>query len=244
MPLKSTSGLWMGVAFGAALVLAAAVVAINGTNPRSIRLALDVTARWSFLLFWMSYTVTAMAVLIGPGVAPLAQRGREFGLVFAAAHLVHIGLVLWLGRILHRAPLQGRLLIFFTIAIVVTYLLAVLSFGTLHEALSPGGWRGLKFLGLNYILLAFSRDFVLGALHSAPADQGLVHTMNYAPFAAMCIAAPILRFAAAVRSRSQIRTISVSHRARPFCSPIAEDSGVRPDSDEITRCCGRGHHTA
>jgi hypothetical protein len=55
--------------------------------------ALRLTARWSFLLFWMAYTGSAMGALFGPAFEVLARRGREFGLAYAAAHLIHLGLV-------------------------------------------------------------------------------------------------------------------------------------------------------
>ena len=55
-----------------------------------------VTARWSFLFFWMAYAGRAMATLFGPGFAPLARRGREFGLAYAAAMLTHVGLLIWI----------------------------------------------------------------------------------------------------------------------------------------------------
>ncbi len=55
-------------------------------------------------------------------------RAREFGLSFASAHLVHVGLVVWLGIILGKVPLSGGLLLFFLIALFFTYLLAALSF--------------------------------------------------------------------------------------------------------------------
>ena len=58
-------------------------------------------AAWSFLLFWLAYAGNAVAVLVE--AKALAGRGREFGLAFAAAHLVHIGLVGWLWWI-RRAP--------------------------------------------------------------------------------------------------------------------------------------------
>ena len=201
MMRKSVPVLWMSVAFGVELALAAAVLAVLGTGEKSVRVALDVTARWSFLLFWMAYAGGAIAALFGPALAPLARRGREFGVAFASAHLVHIGLVVWLWKILGRIPLQGGVLVFFLVAIVWTYLLAALSFGQLSEALGPRLWRLLMFLGLNYILLAFARDFVLGVIHSWDAHRYFWQLVNYAPFASMCIAAPLLRFVAAAQRR-------------------------------------------
>jgi hypothetical protein len=208
MKRKSIPELWMGVAFGVALALAVAVLAVKGTDANSIGVALRVTARWSFLLFWVAYTGGPMATLFGPALAPLARRGREFGLAFAAAHLVHIGLVIWLYRILNHLPLSGPASVFFAIGIVWTYLLATLSFGGLSEALGPRYWRWLRFLGMNYILLAFARDFVPSVIHSGIAHQELWHAVEYVPFAAMSVAAPVLIFAATARRRWGMRQVA------------------------------------
>jgi len=180
---------WMGAAFAAALALAAAVFAVMGAGESGVRTALDLTARWSFLLFFMAYAGRAMA-------APWAGRGREFGLAFAAAHLVHVGLVVWLWRILSHAPLQGAGLVFFAAALVWVYVLAGLSFGRLPAVFGPSLWRWFLFLGLNFILLAFAKDFVLGAVHAWNAHRYVELTAGYAPFAAMSLAAPLLRYAA------------------------------------------------
>ena len=184
--------LWMGMAFGVALGLAAAVFAIKGAD---IVMALRVTARWSFLLFWLAYAGGALAELFGPAFGPLAARGRDFGLAYAAAQLVHVGLVVWLFRISSRPPLSGGLFDFFVAAVLMTYLLAIFSFGGLSKALGSKGWRALRIVGLNYILLAFARDFV--PAFRGIADRGVSHFIGYAPFVAMCIAAPILVLAAA-----------------------------------------------
>src|ERR1700751_2625498 len=97
------SVIWMGAAFGIALAIAVLVLALAGSDNKGIRLSLELTARWSFLLFWLAYAGNAVAVLFGP--VRLAGHGREFGLAFASAHLVHIGLVIWLYQISARAPL-------------------------------------------------------------------------------------------------------------------------------------------
>jgi hypothetical protein len=207
MKRNSVPVLWMGAAFGIALALAVAVLAVEGTDAKSITVALQVTARWSFLLFWVAYAGGAMATLFGPALAPLARRGREFGLAFAAAHLVHIGLVVWLYQILNRLPLSGPLFVFFAIGIVWTYLLAALSFGGLSKALGPRRWCWLRFMGMNYILLAFARDFVPSVIHAGIARQGLWLAVDYVPFGVMSIAAPVLVFAAAARRRWGMRQV-------------------------------------
>src|SRR5271165_4202829 len=155
--------MWMIGALGGAFALAVAVLAGYGTGPDSLRLGLRVTARWSFLFFWLSYAGGAMAILFGPAFAGLARRARALGLAFATALQVHIGLVVWLGVVIGQIPLQGGLLLFFLVALFGTYLLALLSFGVGMRNLGRL-WGPLLFLATTYILIAFGRDFVLGAL--------------------------------------------------------------------------------
>ena len=86
----------MGSAFGTAFGLTIIVLVLKGGGVRGTEAALAATARFSFLLFWVSYTGGAMAALFGPVFLPLKRHGRDFGIAFAAAHVVHIGLVAWL----------------------------------------------------------------------------------------------------------------------------------------------------
>ena len=95
----ATTALWMGSAFGAAAALAVVVIDIMGADQKGTNAALFLTGRLSFMLFWPAYTGSAMAELFGQTFLPLRRRAREFGLAFASAHLVHLGLVAWLCRI-------------------------------------------------------------------------------------------------------------------------------------------------
>ena len=191
---------WMGWAFAIALAIAAVVLVIQGADNRGIRLALELTARWSFLLFFMAYAGNAVAALTGS--ASLVGHGREFGLAFASAHLVHIGLVIWLGFVLGRVPLSGGLLLFFLAALLCTYLLAGFSFGGV-KALGPA-WLPVRFIAMNYILIAFGRDFVLPVIHPKPAQVNLGHFLFYAPFMLASIAAPLLVLAVHLRPPPKI----------------------------------------
>jgi len=69
------------------------IVRVGATPGEKLGVALRATARWSFLLFWLAYAGGALATLFGPKFQALAHRGRDFGLSFASAHLVHLGLV-------------------------------------------------------------------------------------------------------------------------------------------------------
>ena len=213
---NSPTFLWMGTAFGVALGLAVCVLAIKGIDTESLVLALRVTARWSFLPFWIAYSAGAMVVLFGPAFKPLAERGREFGLAYAAAQLIHLGLVVWLFQISSRPPLTGLLLVFFSIGLFWTYLLALFSFGGLSQLLGSGGWQTLRVVGLNYIMLAFARDFVPTAIHGAE-NYGVWRLVQYSPFAALCVVGPLLVLAATAR-----RELGTAYRQTRL-EPVAVD---------------------
>jgi hypothetical protein len=93
---RHSTALWMTASFVVAAALAAVVFEAVDAHDR-VGVALRVTARWSFLLFWLAYTGSAMATLWGPPFNGLARHGREFGLAFASAQLVHVGLILLSG---------------------------------------------------------------------------------------------------------------------------------------------------
>jgi hypothetical protein len=198
MVRQSRLGLWIGVALGMALVSACLVLGMGGIGEKPTRLALEVTARWSFILFWLAYTGNALAQL--SGWEGIGGHAREFGLSFAAAHLVHVALVIWLSYLLGRIALSGGLLLFFAVGLFWVYLLAALSFGG-ARAMGRQAWRITRFVGMNYILIAFGRDFMLPILHPKPAQHTLAHFLAYAPFAALSVAAPLLVLAVSLRPR-------------------------------------------
>jgi hypothetical protein len=202
---------WMIGALGGALALAGAVLAGYGTGHEGIGQAVRYTARWSFLFFWLSYTGGAMAILFGPVFAGLARRARALGLAFATARQVHIGLVVWLGVVIGQIPLQGRILWFFLVALLCTYLLVLLSSGIGIRNLGRL-WRPLLFLGTTYILIAFGRDFVLGAL--APNVRYWRYAAEYVPFALLSLIAIPLRLAAFLRQRFELLPVSTKPASR------------------------------
>jgi hypothetical protein len=192
---------WMIGALGGGLAIAGAILAGYGTGPAGIGQAVRYTARWSFLFFWLSYVGGAMAILFGSVFAGLARRARALGLAFATALQVHIGLVVWLGVVIHQIPLQGGILLFFLVALSCTYLLALLSFGIGTRNLGRL-WRPLLFLATTYILIAFGRDFVGAALYYK--TQNWVFAAEYVPFALLSVIAIPLRLAAFLRQRFEL----------------------------------------
>jgi hypothetical protein len=202
---KSSPAVRIVAAFGVGLSLATAVLVLEGITERSLAHALALTARWSFLLFWVAYTSGAMVAVFGPTFAPLARRGREFGLAYAAAQSVHLGLVI-LFWITFRMPLGVSGVAFFGMGILWTYLLAFFSFAKLAESLGPRAWRTLRIAAMNYILFAFAIEFVPRVILSG-RNMNFVYLIAYVPFASMSVAAPLLVLAAAA-----LRPMEISYR--------------------------------
>jgi hypothetical protein len=190
-------------AFGGGLALAGAVLADYGTGPDGLTLGVRVTARWGFLFFWFSYAGGALATLFGPAFAGLARQARVLGLAFAAALMVHIGLVVWLGVVIGAIPLRGVVLWFFLLALFFACVLTLLSFGVGTRHLGRL-WRPLLLLGTTYILIAFGRDFVLGALNRQ--TQHWLYAAEYVPFALLSLIAIPLRLTAFLRHRFGLRS--------------------------------------
>jgi hypothetical protein len=184
---------WIGLAFGAELLLAAAVLGAEGVSKAGIVLALRLTARAAFPLFWLAYAGGALATLFGPVFEPLRRQVRVFGLAFVASMTVHLVLVATLCMI-GAAPAASVFVIFGT-AGACMYALALFSIARLRQALGPRGWKVLSFAAMNYLGLAFlydfSNDFFAG---------GLKHALFYWPFLALTLAGAALRFAASLRA--------------------------------------------
>jgi hypothetical protein len=137
--------------------------------------------------FWSAYAGSAMALVFGQRFDGLARRGRELGLAFASAQLVHIGLVLWL---YHMAAGPGGAMVFFWLGILCTYLLALFSLPWLHGLLGPRLWRLFRTIALEYIALAFAADFILGPLHARGFGK---FPPTYLPFVLMLVGGAGLR---------------------------------------------------
>jgi hypothetical protein len=183
----------MGCAFCAALGLAGVVLVALGPGERGTIVALQATARLSFVLFWPAYAGGALTTLFGLAFEGLKWRAREFGLAFASAHLVHIALVAWLTYI-GAAPPLGTF-VFFGIAVLWTYLLALFSVARLQRILGSNGWGLMRAMGLNYIAYAFAVDFV-----SASPVVSLKYFIGYLPFAVLSVVGPMLCLVAARRT--------------------------------------------
>jgi hypothetical protein len=192
---------WIGLAACAQLGLAGLVLVALGPQERGTDVALQATARLSFLLFWPAYAGSAMTALFGRVFDPLKQRAREFGLAFASAHLVHIALVAWLTKIGAAPPLGS--FVFFGVAALWVYLLAVFSIPSLQQRLSFNSWWLLRVVGLNYIACAFAVDFL-----RVPQVSTVKYLVGYLPFALLSVLGPMLSLAAFIQRTAQARGLN------------------------------------
>src|SRR5271167_586879 len=189
---RGTTLQWMGAALGMALAI---VLAVDLLAPdHKLSLALRATARWSFVLFWLASVGGALATLFGARFSSVAARARDFGLAFASAHLVHLGLVAWL-YYAYTGPGRSTIIIF-GIAAFWTYLLALFSLKQVTAMLNPRVWKILRTIGVEYISLAFLYDFARN-----PFQRGILHIIEYLPFLILAVAGPLLRLAALVKRR-------------------------------------------
>jgi hypothetical protein len=133
----------------------------------------------------------------------LRNNSRNFGLAFAAALSVHLGLVAFLCAT-GSLPDAKTFLIFGTAAAFV-YLLAFLSIPRVQGALPNQFWPLIRSFAMNYIAFAFLKDFArpgIVGLGDILYGSGHFHMM-YVPFAGLAFIAPMLRLAAWIQKIRQ-----------------------------------------
>jgi hypothetical protein len=196
---KSSTLAWMGGALATTAVLGAAELARFGAGTHGTITALRLTARWAYCFFWPAYAGGALTATFGPLFRPLARRGRDLGLAFASAQSFHVLLVAWLYAISPTPPLSLHLAVFFGIAVVFMYALVVFSIPSLAAKLPPPLWHALRIIAMEYIALAFLRDFL-----QRPLDLEAKHLIEYTPFALLGLGALLLRLVGYTRALPQL----------------------------------------
>lgn len=224
------TSLWMGGAFLVGLIIALITLLHFGSGDRGTRIALQLTARWSYGFFSLAYLGGPLVTIFGSRFQPLARRGRELGLAFASAHLTHAGLVVWIYHISRTPPIGVFGAIFFSIALGFTYLLALLSIPTLAARLPRWLWRAILIVGMEFIAYAFLTDFL-----GHHFGHGLEDVIFYLPFTMVAVAAALLRITAygiklyrwfrSGSRRDKIDPLSPSQQAR---SPASRGAAPAP----------------
>ena len=90
--------------------------------------------------------------------------------------------------------------VFFGIAALWTYLLALASIPHIQQFLGAKSWWYLRVVGLNFIALAFAKDFL------GYREFGNVKfLLGYLPFALLSVVGPLLCLAAFVQHKGLLR---------------------------------------
>lgn len=189
---KITTREWMGGAF--AIALAFVWMSYTFAAPGEwFVVELRVTARWSFLLFWLASTGRALEALFGARFDRLARLTRDLGLAFASAQTVHLALVAWMLYV-EPNPFPRWPLMFFSVGAFCVYLLALLSIPRVSMRFDPKMLQTVRSIGVEYLAIVFLMDFAKN-----PFRGGVMNVAAYLPFLALAILGPLLRRAAGLK---------------------------------------------
>ena len=213
-PEGDVAVIWAAATFAIAAIVAALCVGVTGADDKGVSRALLISARLSFVLFWLAYTGRSLVSLFGDAFAFVRRHGREFGLSFASTHIIHVTLALWLYQIVTKPPLPPGLLLFFSIGSACTFGLAVLSFCSVLHFVGAELARVLRLVGMEYISLLFLYDFA-----SHPLRGDVVSLSGYLPFLALSILGISLRIVARI-VRGATATQRASIPASSFSSTL------------------------
>jgi hypothetical protein len=181
--------IWSIAAIAAASAAATLTMLVLGSGNRGTIEALRITGRLSFFLFWFAYAGGMLARLHVPVLSAAGRLRREFGLSFAAAHAVHVILILWLVHIIRQSPLPLTTTVIDAIGLGWICVLAGFSIDRLRQRLSPHLRHLIFDIGLECIAFAFLWDFLI-----LPLQRGHIFSPSYLPFAALLVAAAVARW--------------------------------------------------
>lgn len=163
----STPTIVLAATLAALAVGAVGFASGGGWNHEGALMATRLTARFSFPIFLLAWSASALAALFPGGWrATLLRRRRAVGLSFAAAHAVHLGFILIVGLVfahkLNPVSVYGGGFVYGLIAAM-----ALTSTNAAIKAMGPARWKLLHTIGGVAILLVFTNSYV-GRLKTMP----------------------------------------------------------------------------
>ena len=171
---------WVYVAAAAAVsvVVAMGEIAVVGNLDHGLPAAVAAVARVAFIPFWLSYTGGAWVALGVRRLAFARDHAREFGLAFATAIAIHVGLICW--QTMRGQPPAPMTVVIFGTAALLTFLLSAASLPALYERLPRVALAGFRTLATTYVALVYLLDFAI-----PPHPTRLHYWVAYAAFAAL-----------------------------------------------------------
>lgn len=183
----------VGWATLAVAAIVGAILAIEGTGPEGLGMAIRATARTSVVFFTAAFAASALRRRWpNDATAWMLRNRRQLGVSFASSHLIHLLLIITLagwtveGFLVVR-PMQT--IIGGGIAYVFLALMTITSFDTTAAWLGPRNWRRLHVTGAYYNWFIFAQSFFRMVTKAA----------IYWPFAALVAGSMLVRWLPASR---------------------------------------------
>ncbi|MCA3131651.1 MAG: ferric reductase-like transmembrane domain-containing protein [Rhodocyclaceae bacterium] len=190
------------IAAGTALsvVLAATILAIAGDGREGTQLALRMTARLSFVWFFLTFIASPLNRLYpSAGSAWLLRNRRALGVTFGLGMLVHVYCILRLFVLYspQRPPMVTDADFLIGVpGLLLVAALTVTSLGALRRRMQPAHWRRLHTTGAWFVWAVF----ILCLVDSAGRKQTDHPVLAYYLFIVLLLAGAGLRVAAARRA--------------------------------------------
>ena len=176
--------------------LALTLVHVNGLSSHAISLALRITARVSFVYFFLVFIASPLHTLMRSRLSAILMRNRRvLGIVFGVSMSIHASFIVTL-FVIHapnRPPqIQDTDFSLGIPGILYVAFMTATSFDALRRWLDSGWWKGLQTAGLYIVWYLFFICLVDSEEHKSPAHPWL----SYFPIIAALIGAMVLRLAA------------------------------------------------
>lgn len=154
MPIDRARGWWLVLWLGGAVAaIVAIVLAIHGTDPDGLRVALRTTARTSLVLFLASFVASST------GSRWLARNRRYLGVSFAFSHALHLVFIVWFFRTADVAP-DPVAIVGGGFAYVLLAAMTVTSFDASARRLGAKRWRRLHKTGAYVLWFIFFQSYL------------------------------------------------------------------------------------
>jgi methionine sulfoxide reductase heme-binding subunit len=140
------------------------------------RFALRLTARASFVFWFLTFVAGPLASIQQAAASPLLRWRPRLGLAFAGAHLVHMGLVLTI-PLLIKIHYPAFIIVFGGTGAIIAGMLALTSFRAVRKHIALRTWKLLHRGGIWYLGIMFSYGFLW-----RPLTEGTVVKPLYWPF--------------------------------------------------------------
>jgi DMSO/TMAO reductase YedYZ heme-binding membrane subunit len=139
----------------------------GGSTQEGALMATRLTARFSFPIFLVAWSASALAALFPGGWrSALLRRRRAVGLSFAAAHGVHFGFILIAALVFQHKLNPVSVYVGGFVYVLIATMVATSNDASV-KALGPARWRLLHTIGGIGIFLVFTNSYV-GRLMTKP----------------------------------------------------------------------------